>query len=391
VPVALCAVSALLVVATGAQPPAGCANAVDSTDPTYGGKVRHLEYREGRAHNVYYHRNPWNADNSYMVGIQSDLERQRNWRVVLYDGSGCLVRTLFTISEFDWRLAWDRNDPDILYTWDQKGTLYRYSVKRGQPEILKSFAKERVRLQPNGPSLNQAGDRILVATSDGVFRSYRLPDGGDERSFRPDYPAGCRPAWADERYIGYRNYVVTLCRTAEPRTSAMLIYDDRGSLVSRLDGIGGGGHYDFSPDGRLAYLRLPGPDRPRWEIHVVDLDGGNDRVVYAASREEARFVQNMHLSWPDRVKDWFVASIFPSASNMPRSYKFPLDEIVLIHASGKHRPLARTYTKIRTREEDFWAQPQASPSADGSRVSFNSNGSGTIGQYILWIPEAPWS
>ena len=110
------------------------------------------------------------------------------------------------------------------------------------------------------------------------------------------------------------------------------------------------------------------------EIHVVDLNGSNDRVVYAVPREEARFVQNVHLSWPDRVKDWFVASIFPSARNLPRH---------LQDATGRGRPDSRlgeapgcwprTHTAITTREEDFWAQPLASPSADGSRVSFNSN------------------
>ena len=34
----------------------------------------------------------------YMVGVQSDLERQKNWRVVLYDGKGCFIRTLFDVS-----------------------------------------------------------------------------------------------------------------------------------------------------------------------------------------------------------------------------------------------------------------------------------------------------
>jgi hypothetical protein len=34
----------------------------------------------------------------------------------------------------------------------------------------------------------------------------------------------------------------------------------------------------------------------------------------------------------------------------------------------------------------FWAMPLAAPSADGKRISFNSNRSGTIDQCILW-PE----
>ncbi|MBV8139299.1 MAG: PD40 domain-containing protein, partial [Deltaproteobacteria bacterium] len=37
----------------------------------------------------------------------------------------------------------------------------------------------------------------------------------------------------------------------------------------------------------------------------------------------------------------------------------------------------------------FWAQPLPSPSADGTRISFNSNRSGSVQQYILWTPSNP--
>lgn len=366
---------------------------VDYLDPDYGSKIRQLKNDDGHEHNLYYHRNPWNADNSRMVGVQSDLQ-QRNWRVVLYDGDGDFIKTLFSIDKFDWRLVWDRKNPHVLYTW--KGSkLYRFHVTTGKPELLNSFAP--LGLKPNGPSLNQAGDRILVVTSDGTFRSYRLPDMTEERTFTLSVPADCNLSWDKVRYIGCRNYIDTKYRSGDMKKQAIVVYDDTGEVVHTFDGIGGGGHYDFSPDGKLAYFTMSrgprqGGERPL-EIHVVNLDGTNDRVLFSAPRSETKYVQNLHLSWPDQVGDWFIASFFPSSRNLPPAYQPLLDEILLVKTDGTHEYLARTETKYwtergRGRSGDmFWAQPLASPSSDGSRVSFNSIRSGTIDLHILYVEK----
>lgn len=59
---------------------AGAASIVDYSDPTYGGQVRQLRKDDGHEHNSYHYRDPWNADGSRMLGIQSDLQQQ-NWRI----------------------------------------------------------------------------------------------------------------------------------------------------------------------------------------------------------------------------------------------------------------------------------------------------------------------
>jgi hypothetical protein len=363
---------------------------VEYVDSTYGAKIRHLQKDDGHEHNLYYYRNPWNADSSHMVGIQSDLQ-QKDWRVVLYDGDGRFLRELFPISQFDWRLVWDRDDPHLLYTW-HSSRLYRFHVDTGQSDLLKDFAP--LSLKPNGPSLNETSDRLLVATSDGVLRSYRLPALDEERTFMPSVPAGCFLSWDKPHYIGHENYIDMAYSSATSGQEAIVVYDDTGKVVHTFDGIGGGGHYTFSSDGRLAYFRLPvaprrGPEKPL-EVHVVNLDGTDDRVLVSIPWAKAAHVQNLHLAWPSKVKDWFIASFFPLAGNVPTTYSAPLDEILQVRTDGTWKYLARTgtvYSHAGARGatgDMFWAQPLASPSNDGRRIGFNSNRAGTIDQYILY-------
>jgi hypothetical protein len=325
-----------------------------------------------------------------MVGVQSDLQ-QANAKVVLYDGVGCYLRDLFPISRYDWRLTWDRIDPGILYTW-RGSDLFRYHVNTGRADLLKSFAP--LRLKPNGPSVNQTGDRILVITSDNVFRSFRLLDMQDERHFLAAFPQDCVTGWDKERYLGYKNYVMTFCASTGMTTQAVLIYDDDGELFHRFDGVGGGGHHDFSADGRWAYFTHWGPGP--MEIHVVNLDGSDDHVLFSIPVSQMKYVQNLHLAWPRSASDWLIASFFPNAQNLPATYQPYQDEILQIRMDGTHRILTQSMTSYSTAhrrsggpQDSFWAQPLARPSRDGSRTVFDSNVSGTVEQYILFLSGGP--
>jgi len=295
-----------------------CPNAVDFNDPSYGTKIRQLKKDDGHEHNLYYYREPWNADGSRLAAVQSDLE-QKNWRVCLYDGDGSFIKALFPIEKYDWRLCWDRKDPNLLYTW-KADKLYKFNVATGQADVLKDFAP--LWLNANGPSVNQAGDRILVVTSDKMFRSYHLPDMGEERAFKLDVPAGCQVAWDKPHYTGYRNYIDTAYRSQDLSQQAIVLYDDNGTVVHKFENIGAGGHYDWSGDGKLAYFKMslgprnPGGPRPL-EIRVVNVDGTGDRVLWSVPREKSIGIQNLHLSWPKKVNDWFIASLFPHAEFLP--------------------------------------------------------------------------
>lgn len=371
-------------------PPSSCSNTiVDYIDPTYGHQIRQIWKPEGHEHNMYYHRNPWNADNSHMIGIESDLA-EKNWRVVLYDGAGCFIKELFPTTKYDWRLVWDRNNPNILYTWTSS-KLYRYDVTTATAQLLKSFAPLSLTLKPAGPSLNQVGDRILVITSDDTFRSYHLPDMQEERMFKAAYPLNCSTDWQDERYIGYQNYIATACDSGRFGTATLFIHDDTGVLLHRFDGIGIA-HHDFSPDGQLAYHRWNGVAK-QIEIRMVQLEGTNDQILYSVPQYLSQYIQNLHVSWPDRVNDWFIVSFYPRSESLPSTYSPPLDEILLIRTNGTFQYLARTGTMYGPKQS-FWSLPLATPSSDGTRISFNSNcsndiptlgctHSGTIDHYIL--------
>ena len=367
---------------------------VDYTDPTYGGKVRQLQKDDGHEHNFYYYREPWNADGSYLLGIQSDLQ-QKNWHVVLHDGDGHFIKDLFSIADYDWRLCWDRKDPNILYTW-RDADLFRFRVKEGKAELLKSF--KPLALITNGPSVNQNGDRILVTTSDHTFHSYHLPDMTDEHTFQPQAPEGSvNIGWDKPHFTGYGNTIDFAFHSKDMKMQGILVYDDTGKIVHRLDGFGGGGHCAFSPDGHVAYFFMPNYPRAdgknSLDIHVVKIDGTDDHVVYSVPQAQAASVQNLHLSWPSKVNDWFVASFYHFPNMTQPSYTPPYDEILQIHLDGTSKYLVRTggnYSMGAGRGSStdlFWAMPLAAPQANGKRISFNTNRFGTIDQCILFLGD----
>jgi hypothetical protein len=164
-----------------------------------------------------------------------------------------------------------------------------------------------------------------------------------------------------------------------------------------FEGAGGGGHSDFSSDGKWAYFKLWKAGKPL-EIHVVNVDGSDDRIIFTLPESELRYVQNLHLAWPSGVSGWLIASFFPNARNLPDTYKPYLDEIVQLRLDGTHKIPARSqtaYSAVQPRSggpgDMFWAQPLARPSPDGSRIQFNSNRYGTIDQYILFLDPIPRS
>jgi histidine ammonia-lyase len=117
-----------------------------------------------------------------MLAVQSDLE-QKNWRVCLYDGDGGFLKELFGIGQYDWRLCWDRKDPDILYTW--KGSkLYRFRVATGQADVLSGG-------NFHGEPLAIAFDYLALGITElgnmSERRLARLLDGASNRRVLPDF------------------------------------------------------------------------------------------------------------------------------------------------------------------------------------------------------------
>lgn len=361
---------------------------IDFVDPTYRGRICQVYNPNGDEHNLYHYRTPFNSDNSSLLGIETP-HGTKQYQVTLYDGDGRFLKKLFTVPEYDWRVVWDRKDPHIFYTW-RKTALYRYDVQWNKAELLRSF--EPLSLKPAGPSFNQIGDRILVVTADNVVHTFRLPDMDDERLCHIDMPEGYYAGWDKLRLIGYRDYfAVTFFERGpfpqggKPKPPFTRIYDAAtGKVFHTLEGISIG-HGDFSPDGKLAYVKLnprqgrAGRRRPRpgVQARVVNIDGRDDHAVYELSGDALRYVRNYHITWPDNVNDWFAMSFFPQTGHLPAEYKPPLDELMQIRTDGTVKILGRTGT---TCAKNFWAQPQQSPSADGSRILFHTNGTCQVGK-----------
>jgi hypothetical protein len=384
---------------TRASPPDvgdGKPRMVDFTDPIYGGRVRQVFNAAGDEHNLYHYRTVFNADNSRLLGIETP-RGSTDYQVTLYDGDGRFLRRLFTPARYDWTVVWDRRDPRAFYT-RKNGTVYRYDVETGTAHALRTFERP-IPAGPSGLSLNQKGDRLLLRMTDRTVRNYRLPRLDDERVCSIDIPKGWEANWDKLRFTGHADFFALTFDDKEPRPGGTRprppftrIYDGAtGKLTHTLEGITVG-HHDFSPDGKLAYVEgfNQGGDLT---VRVVNLDGTDNRVVFTAPRAKLRYVRNYHITWPSGVADWFLLSFFPQTGRLPPDYAPWLDELVQVFVDGRTKILARTGT---TCDKLFWAQPQQSPSADGTRVLFHTNGtctvgalgyqsSGTIDQCILYL------
>src|SRR5262249_40073881 len=153
-------------------------------------------------------------------------------------------------------------DPNSFYIRGGTG-LYRLNVTTNQGTLLKDFASVGG-LSPSGPSVNQAGDRIFTGTSDGVRRSFHLPDMSDERAFAPQstiFPAGCVDIDpGKDRYVGFQNYIVLDC--SFDLTGHSYIVNDNGAVFTDSTQVSFGGHVGFSGTGKVMYIKLPIlPDR----------------------------------------------------------------------------------------------------------------------------------
>lgn len=352
---------------------------IEFTDPIYGGQIRQIFNPAGDEHNLYHYRCVFNADMSRLLGIQTPAG-STDYRVTLYDADGKVLKQLFTQKEYDWTLVWDKHDPRFFYT-RHGAMVFRYDVDVGQAKPLRTFERPSI-AGPTGLSLNQAGDRLLVRMTDNTVRTYRLPELDDERVCPIEVPAERYANWDKLRFTGYKDYFALEFsdkqspQRRQPNPPFIRIYDGMtGKLFHTLEGIGVG-HHDFSPSGQLAYVEGFN-QRRNLELHVVNLDGTDDRIVFTAPRDKLRYVRNFHITWPTGVDDWFLLSFFPQTGRLPQSYQPYLDELIQVFVDGRSRVLARTGTSCAA---NFWTQPQQAPSADGSRVLFHTNGTCTVGQ-----------
>lgn len=349
----------------------------DYTDAQYGGKVRQLARPGAHESNTYYWRNSWNADNSYMFQIRRSLDNA-TWHIVLYDGNtGCYIKDLYqTVPSgfLDYRINWDRNNPKVFYA-RQGNNLYSYNVDTQIRTLLKSFTGLS---SSSSPSLNQDGTRIMFPGRDtdqslvNNLNSYELPNMTNRRTF--PWPTECISDREDERYIGYLNYIAINCDLSGGG-KGLRIYNDDGTLYADLVG-NSLGHRDFSPDGQFAWFNIAQSGNP-FEIHVSNINGSNDRLVYSIPIAQTGKMQNVHVSWPDNNPNFFMASIFPRpTSTVPVPYVDPFDDMIQFvkNEAGTFVPifLARNHTYDNP-PIGFWAQPLANPSADGSRVNFNTS------------------
>ncbi len=429
----VCLGIALFTCVASAQPPVCGGNScgpnctiVTHTDQTTGKTIWRFKKDDSHDHFLYVYREPWNADSTRMVGIQTSYY-ETDWKVVMFDQNGCFVKELFPISLYDWKLAWDKTDPNILYT-TYSYTVYKINVNTDPITVttLKTFTEAEGWTESSGVSVNRYGTRLLVVTSDPAseykkvnVRTFALPSMTTPRVFQVDKVdpavAYCNVDVGKIRYTGHLNDINTHCGrgiisdcgcgktgcACGPLGLAYAIrtFDDTGTPL-RTYGTSGDvptfGHTAYSPNGHLGYEKYQNGVTGALEIRVCNTltaancgslpfgqDSTDDKIVFTATSVQMSEVQTLHLHWPSaQVYDpmWLIASFSPrkAAVEGVTDPTWLHDEIYKITHTGAGSPTTTLLAHSRTVDEpggqpSFWMQANANSNKDGTKINFNSD------------------
>jgi hypothetical protein len=334
-----------------------CSQVFEYKDAVTGRSVRQLRKADGHEHNIYHFRNVFNADETLLFAVQSDLNQQ-NWRQSLYTSDGCFLRHLPGTA--DWRIVWSATDPKVFYTHSGQ-TIYAYDVS--------TDTKKPIGTMPYAPvaqslSLSGDGSRLGAYMEGQWFMSLALPSGGDIRTFQAACPPGYHSGLG--MYLGWLRKVGISCSNDTTNAQELRIHEDDGALVVVRPFVYIG-HPDISKDGLYASVQRP------FEITVQDLLTGVKTVLYSLPTNLVTHFFGSHNTWPRDRSDWFIVSLF--LGNDPNlTYSYPMDELLKVTlptatSPAKVEVLARTGSTLM---QGFWGQSNAAISRSGQRIQWNS-------------------
>lgn len=279
-----------------------------------------------------------------------------------------------------WGTVWDRHHSDILYGVAQTQVL-ALNVATSQVRVVldlaphASFPLERV----FHPSVNEAGDRILVQgrAREGSWAAVFTAklDGSDVHEIRYAEP----PVQSSGHCM--------FTRTA----SYVSIGDFRGvgkHVVANYDGSGiidapaCGGHGAFSPSGDLVYSDPYDSQKPGYVLMAPLLDpasGARGVLPWDLSHPTLKGpmpiskFQN-HISWNHDDPTWFILSAYTQQNKLVQGWP-QIQVIYRVYAEGRRPPelLYECPEPLLWSQRFSYAQGLASTSRDGKWVVFSSS------------------
>jgi hypothetical protein len=300
---------------------------------------------------------PFNSDRSRLILVHHSY-------FGLYDGDGHYLRDLPLDITSSSEPRWSRSDPDLFY-YLSGNLLKQYDVATGTATLVCTFS-DYARVSGGGENdLSEDGTRLVLAGDSRFIFVYNLL-------------TGARGAPLDTAGLGVFNDI--------------FITPDDNVLVG-WDAVGTGRYQGVELyDGEMRFLRQAAPALGHMDV-TRDTTGDEVLLIATADDPQGRCGDGvakirladarwtclvsfdwsvaLHISAPDG-NGWFVVSTYDAGSSLPpgpwTAYR---DEILEIRLDGSEvRRLAHHRSRPLT---DYWWQPHASVSRDGSRLVYGSN------------------
>lgn len=308
--------------------------------------------------NEYSTMSPFNLDNTRLI-----LQHESYFG--LYDGSGRYLRDLPFSVYASSEPRWSRKDPSLLY-FINGNTLYKVDVETDDVSTVHVFGEYNSVSGHGESDISFDGDHFVLAGDDHHVFVYEI----SSDSKGPVFDNGGRSF--DSLYITPDNNVtITWLDSGTQRYKGIELYDRNMKFLRQVTHAGG--HMDVTRDENgdevLVWINSADP------LPIANCENGIVKVRLADAHQTclAEFDWNLavHVSAPDKTGWLFMETYDPRDPNPDADWLPYTGEILQVKLDGTQ---TRRLLHHRSRPfNDYYYEPRASVSHDGSKLVFSSN------------------
>ncbi|HET6443448.1 MAG TPA: hypothetical protein VFI27_02620 [candidate division Zixibacteria bacterium] len=301
---------------------------------------------------------------------------------------------------------WDSSDPDLLY-FSEETRLMAYDLQTNQTSTIHEFAADfpgqtlsyvwsRYEGSPSFDGrywgfMAQDDDWQTIAfliydmVEDKVIAARDIPGNPDIDSVTIS-PFGVY-------FLAYFDFCEQGQMGSDLHPCGLMVYDRRTGLGQLENGRGLlriVGHSDTALDAQGREV-LVYQDIDTDHISLLDLESGSVTPLLPIDFSHAPI--GVHFSGRARnVPGWALISTYSGGHPTDQTWMDDSIFALQLEAGGVIMRLAHTHSLVdEDQEHDYWAEPQASVSADFRRVLFTSNwgrsGTGAVDTYMIQLPQ----